>query len=97
MCSCYRGNKGIGFDICHHLALNNIQVILTARNESRGIETVNKLNDCGLPIPNVIFHQLDIQDRNSMPYLVQFIKTHFKKLDILVSKRFTTHIYFVIN
>ncbi|KAJ0440064.1 putative (+)-neomenthol dehydrogenase [Helianthus annuus] len=77
------GNKGIGFEICRQLALNNIQVILTARNESRGIEAVNKLNGLGLPIPNVIFHQLDIQDPTSMPHLVQFIKTHFKKLDIL--------------
>ncbi|KAF5762323.1 putative (+)-neomenthol dehydrogenase [Helianthus annuus] len=77
------GNKGIGFEIFRQLALNNIQVILTAGNESRGIEAVNKLNDCGLPIPNVIFHQLDIQDSTSMPYLVQFIKTCFTKLDIL--------------
>ncbi|KAJ0440065.1 putative (+)-neomenthol dehydrogenase [Helianthus annuus] len=77
------GNKGIGFEICRQLALNNIQVILTARNESRGIEAVKKLNGLGLPIPNVIFHQLDIQDPTSMPHLVQFIKTHFKKLDIL--------------
>ncbi|KAJ0683455.1 putative (+)-neomenthol dehydrogenase [Helianthus annuus] len=77
------GNKGIGFEIFRQLALNNIQVILTAGNESRGIEAVNKLNDCGLPIPNVIFHQLDIQDSTSMPYLVQFIKTRFTKLDIL--------------
>ncbi|KAF5762327.1 putative (+)-neomenthol dehydrogenase [Helianthus annuus] len=77
------GNKGIGFEICRQLALNNIQVILTARNESRGIEAVKKLNGLGLPIPSVIFHQLDIQDPTSMPHLVQFIKTHFKKLDIL--------------
>uniref|UniRef100_A0A251S7M0 Putative glucose/ribitol dehydrogenase n=1 Tax=Helianthus annuus TaxID=4232 RepID=A0A251S7M0_HELAN len=79
----FRGNKGIGFEICRQLALNNIQVILTARNESRGIEAVKKLNGLGLPIPSVIFHQLDIQDPTSMPHLVQFIKTHFKKLDIL--------------
>ncbi|KAM0057646.1 putative (+)-neomenthol dehydrogenase [Helianthus debilis subsp. tardiflorus] len=78
------GNKGIGFETCR-LALNNIQVILTARNESRGIEAINKLNNSGLPIPNVIFHQLDIQDPSSMPNLVQFIETHLKKLDILVN------------
>ncbi|XP_022015649.1 salutaridine reductase [Helianthus annuus] len=89
------GNKGIGFEICRQLALNNIQVILTARNESRGIEAVKKLNGLGLPIPNVIFHQLDIQDPTSMPHLVQFIKTHFKKLDILVNNAAISGLRFV--
>ncbi|GJQ91625.1 (+)-neomenthol dehydrogenase-like protein [Tanacetum coccineum] len=58
------GNKGIGFEICRQLALNGLDVILTARNESRGIEAVNKLNVSGLS--NVVFHQLDIKKSTSM-------------------------------
>ncbi|KAK9052889.1 hypothetical protein SSX86_029519 [Deinandra increscens subsp. villosa] len=77
------GNKGIGYEICRQLALNGIQVVLTARNESRGIEAVEKLNASG--IQNVVFHKLDILDSTSIVNLVQFIETRFKKLDILVN------------
>ncbi|KAL8266857.1 hypothetical protein R6Q59_004201 [Mikania micrantha] len=77
------GNKGIGFEICRQLALNGIDVILTARNESRGIEAVEKLNASG--VSNVMFLQLDIKDSTSVTNLIKFIETRFKKLDILVN------------
>ncbi|KAI3812631.1 hypothetical protein L1987_17342 [Smallanthus sonchifolius] len=77
------GNKGIGFEICRQLALNGIEVVLTARNESRGLEAIEKLNAFG--IPNVVFHQLDIKNSTSIANLSKFIETRFKKLDILVN------------
>ncbi|PWA46361.1 glucose/ribitol dehydrogenase [Artemisia annua] len=77
------GNKGIGFEICRQLALNGIEVILTARNETRGVQAVEKLNVSGLS--NVVFHPLDIKDPTSVANLVKFIETNFKKLDILVN------------
>ncbi|GKD08440.1 glucose/ribitol dehydrogenase [Tanacetum coccineum] len=77
------GNKGIGFEICRQLALNGLDVILTARNESRGIEAVNKLNVSGLS--NVVFHQLDIKKSTSIANLANFIETYYKKLDVLVN------------
>nr|GFA78182.1 hypothetical protein [Tanacetum cinerariifolium] len=77
------GNKGIGFEICRQLALNGLDVILTARNESRGIEAVNKLNVSGLS--NVVFHQLDIKNSTSIANLANFIETYYKKLDVLVN------------
>ncbi|GJZ80011.1 glucose/ribitol dehydrogenase [Tanacetum coccineum] len=77
------GNKGIGFEICRQLALTGIEVILTSRNESRGVEAIEKLNSSGLS--NVIFHQLDITDSSSVARLTKFIKTHFRKLDILIN------------
>ena len=76
------GNKGIGFEICRQLALTGIEVILTSRNESRGVEAVEKLNSSGLS--NVIFHQLDITDSSSIARLAKFIESRFRKLDILV-------------
>ncbi|GJS21090.1 glucose/ribitol dehydrogenase [Tanacetum coccineum] len=76
------GNKGIGFEICRQLALTGIEVILTSRNESRGVEAVEKLNSSGLS--NVIFHQLDITDSSSIARLGKFIETRFRKLDVLV-------------
>ncbi|PWA35481.1 glucose/ribitol dehydrogenase [Artemisia annua] len=77
------GNKGIGHEICRQLALTGIEVILTSRNELRGVEAVEKLNSSGLS--NVIFHQLDITDSSSIARLGKFIETRFRKLDILVN------------
>nr|GEV70322.1 hypothetical protein [Tanacetum cinerariifolium] len=54
------GNRGIGLEICRQLATKGVEVILTSRNESRGLEAVEKLNISGLS--NVIFHQLDIKE-----------------------------------
>ncbi|KAI3501259.1 hypothetical protein L1887_29123 [Cichorium endivia] len=77
------GNKGIGLETCRQLALNGIEVILTARNESLGIEAVKKLHESGLP--NIVFHQLDINDIHSVERLTKFIETNYKKLDILIN------------
>ncbi|GKB14821.1 glucose/ribitol dehydrogenase [Tanacetum coccineum] len=77
------GNKGIGFEICRQLALTGIEVILTSRNELRGVEAVEKLNSSGLS--NVMFHQLDITDSSSIARLRKFIESRFRKLDILVN------------
>ncbi|MBD4018849.1 SDR family NAD(P)-dependent oxidoreductase, partial [Xanthomonas citri pv. citri] len=47
------------------------------------IKAIEELKVSG--ISNVVFHQLDIKDATSIPPLVNFIETHFKKLDILVN------------
>nr|XP_016509779.1 PREDICTED: (+)-neomenthol dehydrogenase-like [Nicotiana tabacum] len=36
-------NKGIGFAICRQLASQGVVVVLTARNEKRGVEALEKL------------------------------------------------------
>ena len=76
------GNKGIGLEICRQLASNDIKVILTARNESRGIEAIEKLKVSG-PL-DVVFHQLDVKDPSSIARLAKYVELQFKKLDILV-------------
>ncbi|KAL2329685.1 hypothetical protein Fmac_017266 [Flemingia macrophylla] len=40
-------NKGIGFAICKQLASNGIIVVLTARDEKRGLQAVEKLKELG--------------------------------------------------
>nr|KAJ0211134.1 hypothetical protein LSAT_V11C400170430 [Lactuca sativa] len=60
-----------------------VSLLITARNESRGIEAVKKLHDSGLP--NIVFHQLDINDPRSIERLTKIIETNFKKLDILIN------------
>ncbi|KAJ8642837.1 hypothetical protein MRB53_004585 [Persea americana] len=76
-------NKGIGLGICRQLASNGVMVILTARDEKRGLEAVRQLKESGLS--NVVFHQLDVKDSVSIASLADFIKTQFGKLDILVN------------
>ncbi|XVE77090.1 hypothetical protein DITRI_Ditri13aG0034200 [Diplodiscus trichospermus] len=77
-------NKGIGLEICKQLASKGIMVVLTARDEKRGLEAIEKLKENGLS-DNVVFHQLDVADPASIASLVEFIKTKFGKLDILVN------------
>ncbi|XP_039138255.1 salutaridine reductase-like isoform X3 [Dioscorea cayenensis subsp. rotundata] len=76
-------NKGIGLEIVKQLASNGIIVLLTARDETRGNEAVEKLKDSGFS--DVVFHQLDVSDTASITSLADFIKTEFGKLDILVN------------
>ncbi|KAM7276717.1 hypothetical protein ACFE04_018583 [Oxalis oulophora] len=78
-------NKGIGFGICKQLVLNGIIVVLTARDEKRGLEAVEKLKQSSVPSDRILFHQLDVADCGSVACLADFIKTQFGKLDILVN------------
>ncbi|XP_057462240.1 short-chain dehydrogenase/reductase 2b-like isoform X2 [Actinidia eriantha] len=75
-------SKGIGLEICRQLASNGVKVLLTARDEKRGLEALQKLKVSGLS--DVSFHQLDVTDKTSVACLADFIKTKFKKLDILI-------------
>ena len=76
-------NKGIGFEICRKLASNGIVVVLTGRDEKKGLEAVEKLREFGLS-DHVVFHQLDVADPASIASFADFIKTKYGKLDILV-------------
>ncbi|KAF3961574.1 hypothetical protein CMV_013823 [Castanea mollissima] len=76
-------NKGIGFEISKQLASNGVKVILTARDVKRGTEAVETLKAAGYS--DFSFHQLDVSDPVSIFAFVNFIKTEFGKLDILVN------------
>ncbi|KAF7150892.1 hypothetical protein RHSIM_Rhsim02G0223400 [Rhododendron simsii] len=58
-------------------------VILTARDENRGLEALRNLKASGLSA--ILFHQLDVTNQASVASLAEFIKTKFNKLDILVN------------
>lgn len=78
------GNKGIGFGICKQLASHGITVILTARDEKKGLDALEKLKE--FPFShNLLFHQLDVSDSSSVSSLAEFVRVQFGKLDILVS------------
>ena len=57
-------------------------MVLTARDEKRGLEAVAKLHESSLS--NVVFHQLEVMDAKSITTLAKFIVTRYGKLDILV-------------
>ncbi|PNY06619.1 (+)-neomenthol dehydrogenase, partial [Trifolium pratense] len=77
-------NKGIGFEIVKQLASAGIKVVLTARDEKRGLQALETLKAFGLS-EFVVFHQLDVADASSVASLAHFIKSQFGKLDILVN------------
>ncbi|KAK1602373.1 hypothetical protein QYE76_037172 [Lolium multiflorum] len=54
------GNKGIGLEVCRQLADNGVSVVLTARDEARGVAAVEKLKAQGLS--DVVFHQLEVNN-----------------------------------
>ncbi|CAI0379913.1 unnamed protein product [Linum tenue] len=78
-------NRGLGFAICRQLAASGVVVVLTARDENRGIQAVDDLKtNHGVSSDNIVYHQLDVTDSSSISSLADFIKTQFGKLDILV-------------
>ncbi|KAG5563150.1 hypothetical protein RHGRI_005789 [Rhododendron griersonianum] len=54
-----------------------------ARDENRGLEAVRNLKASGLS--DILFHQLDVTNQTSIASLAEFIKTKFKRLDILIN------------
>ena len=78
-------NKGIGLEVCKQLASKGVIVVLTARDVNKGIEAMKTLKDYYIFRPeNLVFHQLDVLDPSSISCLVDFVKTKYGKLDILV-------------
>nr|WBU15635.1 (+)-neomenthol dehydrogenase [Elsholtzia bodinieri] len=77
-------NKGIGFEICRQLATQGVTVVMTARDEKRGLEAAEKLKALGLS-DFVLFHQLDVSDQSSIASFAQFLQSHIGKLDILIN------------
>ena len=76
-------NKGIGFAIVRGLAKAfDGDVYLTSRNVERGQKAVNDLKNEGL---EVLYHQLDIDNEDSIKTLAEFLKSKYGGLDVLVN------------
>ncbi|XP_044522809.1 carbonyl reductase [NADPH] 1-like [Gracilinanus agilis] len=76
-------NKGIGFAIVRDLCQKfSGDVILTSRDTTRGQAALKKLQEEGL---NPIFHQLDIDDPQSIQTLRDFLKERYGGVDVLVN------------
>jgi NAD(P)-dependent dehydrogenase (short-subunit alcohol dehydrogenase family) len=77
-------NKGIGFAIVKNLCGHPFDgdVILASRDESRGLAAVKALNGLGF---KPIYHQLDIDDNESINTLKQYLMDNYQGLDVLVN------------
>ncbi|KAM9253083.1 carbonyl reductase [NADPH] 1-like [Dugong dugon] len=76
-------NKGIGFAIVRELCRQfSGDVVLTARDEARGRAAVQQLQAEGL---SPRFHQLDIDDLQSIRALRVFLRREYGGLDVLVN------------
>ncbi|XP_051006233.1 carbonyl reductase [NADPH] 1-like isoform X2 [Acomys russatus] len=76
-------NKGIGFAIARDLCRKfSGDVVLTARDEARGRAAVQQLQAEGL---SPRFHQLDINDLQSIRALRDFLRREYGGLDVLVN------------
>ncbi|XP_070259783.1 carbonyl reductase [NADPH] 1-like [Myotis yumanensis] len=89
MSSCSRvalvtgANKGIGLAIARDLCRQfSGDVVLTARDTARGRAAVQQLQAEGL---SPRFHQLDIQDLQSIRALRDFLRKEYGGLDVLVN------------
>ncbi|XP_074263288.1 (+)-neomenthol dehydrogenase-like [Silene latifolia] len=78
-------NKGIGLQVCRQLASQGVFVVLTSRDEKRGLHAIENLKNSGISSENLEFHQLDVTDPTTVTSLADFIKGKFGKLDILVN------------
>uniref|UniRef100_A0A5B6ZVN0 Short-chain dehydrogenase/reductase n=1 Tax=Davidia involucrata TaxID=16924 RepID=A0A5B6ZVN0_DAVIN len=76
------GNRGIGFEIAHQLAIHGLTVILTSRDAGVGDEATKVLQEGGL---NVFFHQLDVTDPSSIKVFAEWVKQNYGGIDILVN------------
>ncbi|RWW00305.1 hypothetical protein BHE74_00033745, partial [Ensete ventricosum] len=70
---------------CRQLLSKGVIVILTARDEQRGLAAVANLQASGAFDSDVLFHQLDVADSVSVASLADFIRDQFGKLDVLVN------------
>ncbi|ACK70199.1 short-chain dehydrogenase/reductase SDR [Gloeothece citriformis PCC 7424] len=75
-------NRGLGFETCRQLAKNGIQVILTSRDEDKGLVAIEKLKSEKL---KVAYYPLDVTYPESIDLLAKFIKDNYGRLDILVN------------
>lgn len=75
-------NRGIGFETCRQLSELGITTILTSRDVDKGRKAVSVLSSDSR---EVLFHQLDVADEESILALKKFVFEEFNRCDILVN------------
>jgi NAD(P)-dependent dehydrogenase (short-subunit alcohol dehydrogenase family) len=73
------GNRGIGLEICRQLAERGLTVVMGSRDEEQGRAAAKSLSG------NVVVHQLDVCEGESVERLAGFVEGEFGRLDVLVN------------
>lgn len=74
-------NRGLGRETAAQLAKRGMHVLLTSRSEA-GKDVAAALRGEGL---DVIFHQLDVSNGQSIAEIVEFVSEQYGRLDILIN------------
>jgi NAD(P)-dependent dehydrogenase (short-subunit alcohol dehydrogenase family) len=80
-------NRGVGRGVAKQLVLLGYRTILTSRDELKGNQTVNELKQ---EIRNrfagdLVYHQLDVTDIESIKRLFEFVLEKYEAADVLVN------------
>ncbi len=75
-------NRGIGLEVCRQLLAKNCLVILTSRNIKKGEMAIQSLGGIS---GSLHYHQLDINDQESISTIKTFVSDQFGRLDILIN------------
>ena len=75
-------NRGLGIETAVQLQEKGFRVIVTSRDEKKGIAVSQKLDPKG---QDVLYHQLDITDRGSITALAKDLPGLASRLDVLVN------------
>src|SRR6267143_4011103 len=75
-------NRGLGLETCVQLREKGFRVILTSREDGKGIAATRKLDPEGR---DAVYHQLDITDRGSITALAKDLPGLASRLDVLVN------------
>ncbi len=75
-------NKGIGFEVSRQLAEQGLRVVMGARDEVRGNESVSELASDGL---DVQFQLIDVAEPESIRGAIKHVIQRYGRLDVLVN------------
>jgi NAD(P)-dependent dehydrogenase (short-subunit alcohol dehydrogenase family) len=75
-------NRGIGLETCRQLARLGYRVILTSREEAKGLKAVEALSTEG---GEILYHQLDVTDQESILGMRDFVVNRFGAVDVLIN------------
>lgn len=75
-------NKGIGYEIANQLGQKGFHVVITARDEERGMNAARSLAKNGI---EVAFLQMDVADSKSVINAARIFSDKYDRLDVLVN------------
>ena len=75
-------NRGIGLETCRQLVRLDYRVILTSRMEAEGLKALESLQNNG---GEILYHQLDVTNQESVLRLRDFVANRFSAAEVLVN------------